>query len=155
MTAYLAFEAIRDGSLALERRVNASVNAVAAPGTRMFLSPGQPASVADLLRGMIVLSANDAAVALAEAVATSEAAFVERIAARAQRLGLAATRCATAPASPRRATTPRRATLATLALRSCAIPAALRALRAARARVERYAQATATACCGPTPPSTA
>jgi len=116
MTAYLAFEALRDASLALERRVNASVNAVAAPGTRMFLSPGQPASVADLLRGMIVLSANDAAVALAEAVASSEAAFVERMNARAQKLGLAATRFANCTGEPAEGHYSSARDLATLAL---------------------------------------
>jgi D-alanyl-D-alanine carboxypeptidase (penicillin-binding protein 5/6) len=92
MTAYLVFEAIRDGKLALERQVTASVNATGAPGARMFLSPGQPATLAELLRGLIVLSANDAAVALAEAVATTETAFVARMNARARRMGLAATR---------------------------------------------------------------
>src|SRR5947207_12926205 len=69
MTEYLVFEAIRDGKLALDRAVPASVVAAGAPGARMYLSPGQSATVAELLRGMIVLSANDAAVALAEAVA--------------------------------------------------------------------------------------
>jgi len=89
MTAYLVFEAVRDGQLSLDRTVTASVNAVGAAGTRMFLSAGQSSTITQLLQGMIVLSANDAAVALAEAVATSEAAFVERMNKRAQRLGLA------------------------------------------------------------------
>jgi D-alanyl-D-alanine carboxypeptidase (penicillin-binding protein 5/6) len=66
----------------------------------MFLSPGQAATVADLLRGLIVLSANDAAIALAEAVATTESAFVERMNARAERLGLARTRFANATGEP-------------------------------------------------------
>jgi D-alanyl-D-alanine carboxypeptidase (penicillin-binding protein 5/6) len=92
MTAYLVFEAIREGRLAPERQVTASVTATRSPGTRMFLSPGQPATIAQLLQGMIVLSANDAAVALAEAVATTEAAFVERMNQRAQRMNLAGTR---------------------------------------------------------------
>ena len=92
MTAYVVFEAIRDGQLALERTVNASVNATSAAGARMFLSPGQAATVEQLLQGMIVLSANDAAIALAEAVATTEAAFVERMNRRAQRMGLATTK---------------------------------------------------------------
>lgn len=100
MTAYLVFEAIREGRLALDRAVNASVNAVAAPGTRMFLSPGQSATVSELLQGMVVVSANDAAVALAEAVATTEAAFVERMNRRAQSLGLADTRFANCTGEP-------------------------------------------------------
>jgi D-alanyl-D-alanine carboxypeptidase (penicillin-binding protein 5/6) len=100
MTAYLVFEAIRDGKLALDRAVPTSVVAAAAPGARMFLSAGQSATVADLLRGLIVVSANDAAVALAEAVAGTDAAFVERMNARARRMGLAATRFANATGEP-------------------------------------------------------
>jgi D-alanyl-D-alanine carboxypeptidase (penicillin-binding protein 5/6) len=89
MTAYVVFEAIRGGQLSLEKSVTASVAAVGAPGARMFLSPGQSATIAQLLQGMIVAGANDAAVALAEAVAVTEAGFVERMNQRAQRLGLA------------------------------------------------------------------
>ena len=100
MTAYLVFEAIRDGQLALDRQVPASAAAAAAPGARMFLSPGQSATIGELLRGLIVLSANDAAIALAEGVATSERAFVERMNARAKRMGLADTSFANATGEP-------------------------------------------------------
>lgn len=100
MTAYVVFEAIRDGHLALERQVPASAAAAAAPGARMFLSPGQSATIGELLRGLIVLSANDAAIALAEAVATSQQAFVERMNARARRMGLTGTAFANATGEP-------------------------------------------------------
>lgn len=100
MTAFLVFEAIRDRKLELERQVNVSVIATGAPGARMYLSPGQPAAVAELLRGLVVLSANDAAVALAEAVAGSQAAFVEQMNARAQRLGFSGTRFANCTGEP-------------------------------------------------------
>jgi serine-type D-Ala-D-Ala carboxypeptidase (penicillin-binding protein 5/6) len=100
MTAYLVFEALRDRQLTLESPVTASVNAIAAPGARMFLSAGQTATVAQLLQGLIVVSANDAAVALAEAIATSEAAFVQRMNRRAQRMGLAHTRFANCTGEP-------------------------------------------------------
>jgi D-alanyl-D-alanine carboxypeptidase (penicillin-binding protein 5/6) len=66
----------------------------------MFLSPGQGATISQLLQGMTALSANDAAVALAEAVATTEAAFVERMNRRAQRMGLTATRFVNATGEP-------------------------------------------------------
>ena len=92
MTAYVAFEAIREGKLALDRSVTTSAQAAQAPGARMFLSPGQSATIEQLLQGVIALSANDAAIALAEAVATTEAAFVERMNRRAQRMGLAGTK---------------------------------------------------------------
>jgi D-alanyl-D-alanine carboxypeptidase (penicillin-binding protein 5/6) len=100
MTAYLAFEAIRDGKLALDRKVPTSVVAAAAPGARMYLSPGQSATVADLLRGLIVLAANDAAIAIAEAVAGTDGAFVERMNARARRMGLKATHFANPTGEP-------------------------------------------------------
>ena len=100
MTALLVFEAIRDGKLALDRSVTASVNATSAPGARMFLSPGQSATIADLLRGLVVLSANDAAVALAEAVAVTSTAFVERMNERAQHLRLASTHFANCTGAP-------------------------------------------------------
>jgi D-alanyl-D-alanine carboxypeptidase (penicillin-binding protein 5/6) len=100
MTAYVVFEAIRDGQVSLDKSVTASVGAVGAPGARMFLSPGQSATIAQLLQGMIVVGANDAAVALAEAVAVTEAAFVERMNQRAQRMGLAHTRFANCTGDP-------------------------------------------------------
>jgi D-alanyl-D-alanine carboxypeptidase (penicillin-binding protein 5/6) len=100
MTACIVFDAIRAGKLSLDRSVNTSAAAAAAPGARMFLSPGQAATVAELLRGLIVLSANDAAIALAQAVATTEPAFVERMNARAERLGLARTRFVNATGEP-------------------------------------------------------
>lgn len=60
----------------------------------MFIEPGRPVTVDELLRGLIVASANDAAVALAEHTAGSTAAFVERMNAEARRLGMANTRFA-------------------------------------------------------------
>jgi serine-type D-Ala-D-Ala carboxypeptidase (penicillin-binding protein 5/6) len=100
MTALLVFEALRDGKIALDRSVTASAGATGAPGARMYLSTGQSATIADLVRGMVVLSANDAAVALAEAVAGTQAAFVDRMNERAQRLGLASTRFANCTGEP-------------------------------------------------------
>ena len=120
MTAYLVFEAIREGQLALDKTVTASVAAAGAPGARMFLSPGQGATVAQLLQGMIVVSANDAAIALAEATALGEAAFVERMNQRAQRLGLAHTKftnCTGEPAPGHQASARDLATLAIALLR--------------------------------------
>jgi D-alanyl-D-alanine carboxypeptidase (penicillin-binding protein 5/6) len=100
MTECVVLDAIRAGTLALDRSVNVSAAAAAAPGGRMFLSPGQSAAVADLLKGLVVLTANDAALALAEAVATTEAAFVERMNTRAERLGLKGTHFANATGEP-------------------------------------------------------
>lgn len=88
MSAYVVFDAIRQKELALDQQLWASTNAAKMPGSRIFLRPGRSASVDTLLRGMIVVSGNDATVALAEGVAGSEAAFVERMNVQARRLGL-------------------------------------------------------------------
>lgn len=100
MTAYVAFAALRDGTLDPARPLPVSERATKAPGARMFLTAGQPAAPMDLLRGLIVQSANDAAVALAEGVAGSEAAFVERMNAQARRMGLADTAFVNATGQP-------------------------------------------------------
>lgn len=88
MTAYLVFGALRDKHLALDQQVKVSAHAAAAPGARMYLQPGLPVTVDQLIRGMEVDSGNDAARALAEAVAGSEAAFVRRMNSEARRLGM-------------------------------------------------------------------
>jgi D-alanyl-D-alanine carboxypeptidase (penicillin-binding protein 5/6) len=80
--------------------VPVSADAAKAPGSRMFLEAGKPAAVDDLLRGLIVQSANDAAIALAEAVAGSQEAFVARMNAQAERMGLATTRFMNATGEP-------------------------------------------------------
>jgi D-alanyl-D-alanine carboxypeptidase (penicillin-binding protein 5/6) len=100
MTAYVVFAALRDGKLALDRAVAVSDRATRAPGARMFATAGQAVSVDALLNAMIVQSANDAAITLAEAVAGSEEAFVKAMNAQAARLGLADTRFMNATGSP-------------------------------------------------------
>jgi D-alanyl-D-alanine carboxypeptidase (penicillin-binding protein 5/6) len=91
MTAYLVFEAIRDGRLALDQKLVVSERAWRARGSRMFLEPGDRVAVEDLLRGLIVQSGNDAAVVLAEAVAGSEASFAAEMTAKARALGMTRT----------------------------------------------------------------
>ncbi|MCX7169602.1 MAG: D-alanyl-D-alanine carboxypeptidase [Proteobacteria bacterium] len=88
MTAYLSFAALRQGSLKLEQVVPVSERAWKAQGSRMFIEPKHPVKVEELLRGMIVQSGNDACIALAEAIAGSEEAFVQLMNREAQRLGL-------------------------------------------------------------------
>ncbi len=93
MTAYLVFEAIKDGKLSLsqEIKVSPSIWKVHPEAAKMFIDPALAVTVEDLLLGLIVQSANDAAIALAEAVDKNEAAFVERMNRTAARLGLTAT----------------------------------------------------------------
>src|SRR5690348_2705053 len=86
MTAWLVFDAIRAGRLEPNKMVAVSETAAKAGGARMFLTGGQQVSVSDLLRGMVVESANDAALTLADAVGGSESAFVTQMNAQAARL---------------------------------------------------------------------
>lgn len=94
MTAYVAFEAIRDKRLSLQQMVNVSVYAwkVDPSSSKMFIDPATPVSVDDLLHGLMIQSGNDAAVALAEAVAGTEQAFVALMNQDAQKMGMTATR---------------------------------------------------------------
>lgn len=94
MTAYLVLEQVRAGGLRLRDRVTVSREAALARGAGVFLRPGASLSVEELLKAMIVRSANDATVALAERVAGSEAQFVARMNERARAWGLAHTRFA-------------------------------------------------------------
>ena len=88
MTAYLVFSALKQKTLTLEQVVPVSERAWKAAGSRMFIEPGKPVKVDELLHGMIVQSGNDACIALAEAVAGSEEVFVQMMNREAQRLGM-------------------------------------------------------------------
>lgn len=89
MTAYLAFNAVKEGRLKLDQRPPVSRVAWKAEGSRMFVAPDKPATVEELLNGMIVQSGNDASVILAEAVAGSEQTFAQAMNVAAKRLGMA------------------------------------------------------------------
>jgi D-alanyl-D-alanine carboxypeptidase (penicillin-binding protein 5/6) len=89
LSAYVVFGAMRDGRLAPTARVEVSERAWRAIGSRMFVEPGKPVVADELVHGMVVQSGNDATLALAEAVAGSEAAFAERMNREARRLGMA------------------------------------------------------------------
>lgn len=88
MTLLLVFEAIDEGQIALTDKVRASANASSMGGSQIYLKEGEIMSVEDLVKSVVVASANDAAVALAEHVAGSESAFVERMNTRAGELGM-------------------------------------------------------------------
>ncbi|MEI2415794.1 D-alanyl-D-alanine carboxypeptidase family protein [Orrella sp. JC864] len=91
MTAYLAFTAVDENRLSLDQQVNVSETAWKTGGSRMFIEPRKPVTVGELLQGVIVQSGNDASVALAEAVAGSEAAFATLMNQEAERLGMTRT----------------------------------------------------------------
>ncbi len=88
MTAYVTFAAVRQKALALDQTLPVSTRAWKAEGSRMFIEPQKPATVAELMRGMIVQSGNDACVALAEAIAGSEEVFAQMMTREAKRLGM-------------------------------------------------------------------
>jgi D-alanyl-D-alanine carboxypeptidase (penicillin-binding protein 5/6) len=90
MTAYVTFQALKDKKIDLNQMVNVSVKAwkVDASSSKMFIDPATPVKINDLLYGLMVQSGNDAAVALAEAVAGDEAAFVALMNREAERMGL-------------------------------------------------------------------
>ncbi|WP_151447938.1 D-alanyl-D-alanine carboxypeptidase family protein [Lacisediminimonas profundi] len=102
MTAYLSFSAIRDKKLSLDQMVNVSVKAwkVDKDSSKMFIDPATPVKVNDLLYGLIVQSGNDAAVALAEAVAGTEESFAVLMNREAERMGMKSTRFANAHGLP-------------------------------------------------------
>ncbi|MBI4998528.1 MAG: D-alanyl-D-alanine carboxypeptidase [Rhodocyclales bacterium] len=91
MTAYVTFAALKQGALRGDQVVPVSEKAWKASGSRMFIEPKRPVTVDELLRGMVVQSGNDACIALAEAVAGTEEAFVQRMNLEARRLALANT----------------------------------------------------------------
>lgn len=90
MTLYITFEAIRDGRLQLDERLPVSEHAQSYGGSTMFLDTTDRVRVEDLLRGIIVLSGNDACAVLAEALSPdgTEAGFARLMTQRAQQLGM-------------------------------------------------------------------
>ncbi len=88
MTAMVVFRQIAAGRLRLDEPVTISERAWRAEGSRTFVEVGKQVPVEVLLKGMIVQSGNDAAMALAEKVAGTEAAFADLMNAEAARLGM-------------------------------------------------------------------
>jgi D-alanyl-D-alanine carboxypeptidase (penicillin-binding protein 5/6) len=90
MTLYVAFEAVRSGRLTLDERLPVSQHAMSYGGSTMFLDTTDRVRVEDLLRGIIVLSGNDACAVIAEALSPdgTEAGFARFMTQRAQQMGM-------------------------------------------------------------------
>lgn len=88
MTLLLVMEAIDSGKIKLDDMVTASEHAASMGGSQIYLKVGEQMSVEDMVKSVVISSANDAACALAEHVAGSEAAFVSQMNARAKELGM-------------------------------------------------------------------
>ncbi len=100
MTAYIAFDALKQKKIKPEQVAPVSERARRAVGSRMFIDQKTPVTVDELLRGMIVQSGNDAAVAIAELIGGSEEAFAGLMNREAKRLGLASTNFTNATGMP-------------------------------------------------------
>ena len=92
MTMLLVCEAVDQGRISLEDPVTASAHAASMGGSQIWLEEGEVLTVAEMLKCVAVVSANDCAVALGEHLAGSEEAFVQMMNARAQELGMKDTR---------------------------------------------------------------
>ena len=88
MTLLLVMEAVENGKLSFETEVTASEHACSMGGSQIWLEPGEVFSVHELLKAAAIASANDACVALGEAVSGTEDAFVELMNQRAAELGM-------------------------------------------------------------------
>ena len=117
MTLYMVFSEIEQGRLSFSSRITASARAAAAPPSKLDLKPGDTISVADAVKALVVRSANDVAVAVAEHIGGSEPAFARAMTQRARQIGMSSTvfHNASGLPEPRQITTAR--DMLTLALR--------------------------------------
>lgn len=91
MTAYLTFEALKQGKITLETKIPVTEAAYVQPPSKVGLPVGAEITIETALQALIVKSANDVAMMLAEALGGNEAAFVEKMNATAKRLGMSRT----------------------------------------------------------------
>ncbi|HHY33625.1 MAG TPA: D-alanyl-D-alanine carboxypeptidase [Firmicutes bacterium] len=102
MTMLLAMEAIEQGKVSLDDMVVTSEHAMEMGGSQIWLEVGEEMSLADLLKAIAIVSANDASVAVAEHIAGSEEAFVDMMNQRARELGMTGTHFANCHGLPQR-----------------------------------------------------
>ncbi|WP_207368207.1 D-alanyl-D-alanine carboxypeptidase family protein [Heyndrickxia coagulans] len=88
MTMLLIMEALDKGEIKMDEKVRTSEYAASMGGSQIFLEPGEEMTVEQMLKGIAIGSANDAAVAMAERIGGSEEAFVDKMNERAKALGL-------------------------------------------------------------------
>ncbi len=88
MTLYLLFEALRDGKITMNTKITVSAHAAAQSPTKLGLSEGDTITVADAIGSIVTKSANDMAVAVAEALAGSEEEFARRMTQKARTIGM-------------------------------------------------------------------
>src|SRR5258707_7166315 len=87
MTIYIVFEELASGRIKLDTKFRVSERAWRIQGSKMFVDLNSEVSVDELLKGMIVLSGNDACIVIAEGLAGTEESFAERMNKKARELG--------------------------------------------------------------------
>jgi D-alanyl-D-alanine carboxypeptidase len=119
MTLYMTFDALRTGQLRLDTVLRASKRAAGMPSTNLSMKPGDKITVRDAIKALVVRSANDVAVILAEKLGGSEYRFAKRMTATARRLGMKRTTFRNASGLPdrRQVTTARDMAVLAMALR--------------------------------------
>jgi D-alanyl-D-alanine carboxypeptidase (penicillin-binding protein 5/6) len=100
MTLNMLFEALRDGRVTMDTKFNVSTKAKSMGGSTMFLNEQDRPTVEELIKGIIVLSGNDACVVVAEGLAGTEDAFSRTMNERAKALGMNASTFANASGWP-------------------------------------------------------
>lgn len=88
MTLYMLFESLEQGSMTPQQRLPVSSTAAAMPATKLWLKPGESIPVEKAIQALVVRSANDVAVVVAEALGGSESSFARMMTSRAHELGM-------------------------------------------------------------------
>lgn len=91
MTLYILFDNLKSGKIALDTQVNVSEKAWRTEGSKMFIEVGKPVPVEMLIKGIAIVSGNDACVAIAEQIGGTEDGFVQMMNAKAKDLGMTST----------------------------------------------------------------
>lgn len=100
MTLYLTFEALKEGRVQLQTPVNVSEKAWRTQGSKMFIEVGKPVPVEMLIKGIAIVSGNDACVAIAEQLGGTEDGFAQMMNTKAKQLGMTHTTFVNASGMP-------------------------------------------------------
>lgn len=103
MTLYLLFEQIEQGEMSLNSKMKVSARASRQPSSKMWLDPGSTISAETAILGLVVRSANDVAVVVAEHLGKTERSFAKKMTAKAKELGMTRTNFRNASGLPNRA----------------------------------------------------
>ncbi|MFY0989242.1 serine hydrolase [Halomonas sp. C05BenzN] len=117
MTLYLLFEALENGSMSLHQELPVSAQAAAMPASKLWLKAGSSIAVKDAILALVVRSANDVAVVVAEALGGSERQFGQMMTAKARELGMPVTQFRNASGLPDSAQTTTARDMAALSIR--------------------------------------